>query len=210
MLWPSQEGRLRARQSGPCSPGSSGWPRKLALGTYCLAKLGTHIDRDGAHEVHVRHAVSIEEEDAGLRSVIAADAEYGPAGLGDAHISFRDLRGRDGWPGRLPTAGRIGLQPGWLSATSERICSGRLSPGRTGTDQEADLSQRGAPDAAAQEVPPSKLLVAWRRFPRAGQLPKQLLRGHKLACHASPHVAEDGSWTCPTCGDCFDDSAIDQ
>ena len=38
----------------------------------------------------------------------------------------------------------------WLSATSERICSGRLSPGRTGTDQEADLSQRGAQDAAAQ------------------------------------------------------------
>ena len=46
--------------------------------------------------------------------------------------------------------GRIGLQPEWLSATSERICSGRLSPGCTGTDQEADLSQRGAQDAAAQ------------------------------------------------------------
>jgi len=79
------------------------------------------------------HAVSIEEEDAGFRSVIVADAGYGPAGLGDAHIGFRDLRGRDGWPGRLPSAGRIGLQPQWLSATSERICSGRLSPGRTGT-----------------------------------------------------------------------------
>lgn len=61
-----------------------------------------------------------------------------------------------------------------------------------------------------REVPPSRPLAAWRRFPRAGQLPKRLLRGHKLACHASPHVAEDGSWTCPTCGDCFDDSAIDQ
>lgn len=45
---------------------------------------------------------------------------------------------------------------------------------------------------------------------QAGQLPKRLLREHKLACHASPRVAEDGSWTCPTCGDCFDDSAIDQ
>lgn len=79
------------------------------------------------------HAVSIEEEDASHRYVIVADAGYGPAGLGDAHIGFRDLRGRDGWPGRLPSAGRIGLQPEWLSATSERICSGRLSPGRAGT-----------------------------------------------------------------------------
>lgn len=61
-----------------------------------------------------------------------------------------------------------------------------------------------------REVPPSKLLAACRKFPRAGQLPKQSLRGHKLACHASSHAAEDGSWTCPTCGDCFDDSAIDQ
>lgn len=61
-----------------------------------------------------------------------------------------------------------------------------------------------------REAPPSRLLAAWRRFPRAGQLPKQLLWEHKLACHASPHAAEDGSWTCPTCGDCFDDSDVDQ
>lgn len=79
------------------------------------------------------HAVSIEEEDTSHRYVIVADAGYGPAGLGDAHIGFRDLRGRDGWPGRLPSAGRIGLQPEWLSAASEQICSGRLSPERTGT-----------------------------------------------------------------------------
>lgn len=148
--------------------------------------------------------VSIEEKDAGLRSVIVADAEYGPAGLGDAHIGFRDLRGRDGWPGRLPTAGRIGLQLGWLSAASERICSGRLSPGCTGT------ALAGSTGCSREEEPPSRPLAAWRRFPRAGQLPKRLLWDHKLACHASPHVAEDGSWTCPTCGDCFDDSAIDQ
>lgn len=89
-------------------PDSLGRP---ARGKQCRAKLGAHIDRDGAHEVHVCHAVSIEEGDAGFRSVIVADAEYGPAGLGDAHIGFRDLRGRDGWPGRLPSAGRIGLQP---------------------------------------------------------------------------------------------------
>ena len=44
-----------------------------ALGMQCLAKPGAHIGRDGAHEVHVCHAVSIEEEDAGLRSVIVAD-----------------------------------------------------------------------------------------------------------------------------------------
>lgn len=61
-----------------------------------------------------------------------------------------------------------------------------------------------------REAPPSRTLAAWRRFPRAGQLPKQLLWEYKLACHASPHAAEDGSWTCPTCGDCFDDSDIDQ
>ena len=118
--WHFQEGRSRARQSGPCSPGLSGWPRKLALGMQCLAKPGAHIERDEvlavllgdgdcAHEAHVCHTVSIEEEDAGLRSVIVADAADGPAGLGDAHIGFRDLRGRDGWPGRLTSAGRIGL-----------------------------------------------------------------------------------------------------
>lgn len=45
-----------------------------ARGKQCLAKLGAHIDRDGAHEIHVCHAVSIEEEDADLRSVIVADA----------------------------------------------------------------------------------------------------------------------------------------
>ncbi len=46
---------------------------RLARGKQCLAKLGAHIDRDGAHEAHVRHAVSI-EEDPGLPSVIVADA----------------------------------------------------------------------------------------------------------------------------------------
>lgn len=39
---------------------------RLALGMQCLAKPGAHIDRDGAHEAHVRHAVSIGEEDAGF------------------------------------------------------------------------------------------------------------------------------------------------
>lgn len=80
-----------------------------ARGKQCLAKLGAHIDRDGAHEIHMCHAVSVKEGDAGLRSVIVAGAGWGPAGLGDAPIGFRDLRGRDGWPGRLPSAGRIGL-----------------------------------------------------------------------------------------------------
>lgn len=62
-----------------------------------------------------------------------------------------------------------------------------------------------------REAPPSRPLAAWRRFPRAQQLPKQLLWEHKLACHASPpHAAEDGSWICPICGDCFDDSDNDQ
>lgn len=37
-----------------------------------------------------------------------------------------------------------------------------------------------------REAPPSRTLAAWRRFPRAGQLPKQLLWEYKLACHASP------------------------
>lgn len=45
-----------------------------ARGKQRLAKLGAHIDRDGAHEVHVCHAVSVKEGDAGLRSIIVADA----------------------------------------------------------------------------------------------------------------------------------------
>ena len=47
-----------------------------------------------------------------------------------------------------------------------------------------------------REAPPSRMLAAWRRFPRAGQLPKQLLWDHKLACHASsmlPRMAPESA-----------------
>lgn len=116
-----------------------------------------------------------------------------------------EMEGQGGYPPREDW-----LQPEWLSATSERICSGRLSPGCTGTDQEADLSQRGAQDAAAQGGASFEAAGSLEEVSQAGQLPKRLLWEHKLACHASPHAAEDGSWTCPTCGDCFDDSDVDQ
>lgn len=170
-----------------------------------LCHARTHIDCDGAHEVHMCHAVSIEEEETSHRSVIVADAGYGPAGLGDAHIGFRDLRGRDGWPGRLPSAGRIGLQPEWLSATSERICSGRLSPERTGT---ALAGSTGCSSAGRR-----LLRGRWQPgggFPEQGSSRSSCCGSTSWHVTPAPHAAEDGSWTCPTCGDCFDDSDIDQ
>lgn len=164
-------------------PDSLGRP---ARGKQCRAKLGAHIDRDGAHEVHVCHAVSIEEGDAGFRSVIVADAEYGPAGLGDAHIGFRDLRGRDGWPGRLPSAGRIGLQPDGYQQRQNGFAQAGYPQGAPAQTKRQIFPSGEHRMQQRREAPPSRLLAAWRRFPRAQQLPKQLLWEHKLACHASP------------------------